>query len=191
MTKEKFREMIRQKLLSLDEDTYQKWSSQMAKELFQSLHWQKTHTIGITISKGKEVDTSKIIEQAWKEGKKVAVPKCYPNHKEMEFRYIHSFNQLESVYFGLLEPIISETNLCEKNEIDLMIVPGIVFDKNGYRIGYGGGYYDRYLKSFQNHTLSLAFSCQLVEKVPTEDHDIPVSMIVTEQGLIKCGSYKS
>jgi len=186
MDKKNFREMIKQKLSTIDEHTYQKWSSQIANELFQSKDWKKANTIGITISRGREVDTTQIIEQAWKEGKNIAVPKCYPNDKQMKFRYIRSFNQLESVYFGLLEPIIRETEPCEQHEIDLLIVPGIVFDQYGYRIGYGGGYYDRYLTSFEKNTLSLAFSCQMVDKVPTEKHDIRVSKIVTEQGMILC-----
>lgn len=186
MNKLQYRNMVKQKLALIKDDTYEKMSNQIAHRLYENTYWKTAATIGITISKGKEVNTYPIIQQGWEEGKKIAVPKCYPKEKRMEFRYIHSFDQLESVYFGLKEPIVAETELCEAKEIDLMIVPGIVFDPKGYRIGYGGGYYDRYLKHFHQQTISLAFSCQIIDKIPFDDHDIPVKQIITEIGAVNC-----
>ena len=98
----------------------------------------------------------------------------------MDFRKLERFDQLESVYSGLLEPIESKTNLVEPSDIDLLIVPGIAFDSEGFRMGFGGGYYDRFLQSFKGNTVSLAFREQIVSNLPKEDHDIPVEKIITD-----------
>jgi 5-formyltetrahydrofolate cyclo-ligase len=87
---------------------------------------------------------------------------------------------------GLFEPITDETLSVKKNEIDLQIVPGLVFSDEGYRIGFGGGYYDRYMSDYNGATLSLAFVTQTSHKIPVEGHDIPVSKIITEVNEITC-----
>ena len=92
-----------------------------------------------------EIPTFHIIEQAWHEGKEVAVPKCNPENKAMEFKKITSFEQLESVYSGLLEPVAETVKVRDQHDLDLLIVPGLAFTKDGYRLGFGGGYYDRFL----------------------------------------------
>ena len=74
-------------------------------------------------------------------------------------------------------------NLVEPNDIDLLIVPGIAFDSEGFRMGFGGGYYDRFLQSFKGNTVSLAFQEQIVSNLPKEDHDIPVEKIITDEGI--------
>lgn len=187
MEKKQLRQQMKEKLSLIGDDTYDEWCQNISEILFSSDSWKQARTIAITISRGREVNTLPIIEQAWNEGKQVVVPKCYPNEKRMEFRIIQSLHELEVVYFGLQEPVIEKTVPWQKDEIDLIIVPGIVFDENGYRIGYGGGYYDRFLEDYKNRTISLAFSLQLMPFVPREDHDIPVHYIITERGMKKCG----
>ena len=90
----------------------------------------------------------------------------------MDFRILDCFDQLESVYFGLLEPIESKTKKVEPKEIDLMIVPGLGFDKDGFRLGVGGGYYDRFLQNYNGNTLSLAFQEQMVTMIFQRKHMI-------------------
>lgn len=184
--KQQLRSYIKKILTDKSEDTYNTLSVEISNRLLSLLSWKQANTIAITISRGREVDTATIILQAWKENKTVVIPKCDPESKEMVFRSIKSFDQLEKVYFGLMEPKITETDAVSAEDIDLVIVPGICFDKTGYRIGYGGGYYDRYLMNFKKETISLAFSCQIVDSVPKEDHDLPVDKIITEEGVIKC-----
>jgi 5-formyltetrahydrofolate cyclo-ligase len=186
MEKKEMRKKVKQLLTQLTDEEKQRYSEAIAKKLYALPVWNKVKCIGITISRGNEVNTMPIIEKAWREGKKVCVPKCNPTEKTMTFRKIDSFEQLESVYFGLLEPIESVTEEVKAAEIDLMVVPGIVFSKDGYRIGYGGGYYDRYLEDFTQLTLSLAYSVQIAEQVPIEPHDIPVQMIITNEEVIIC-----
>lgn len=153
--------------------------------LFDSILWNEAETIGVTLSTGKEWDTKAIIEQAWLENKSVCIPKAIHETRALHFYEITSFTQVEKGYFDLLEPIVTETTRMDAESIDLMIVPGLVFMPSGYRIGFGGGYYDRFLEYFESTTLSLLHSNQLVESFPAEPHDIPVQYLITEKGLMR------
>ena len=104
----------------------------------------------------------------------------------MDFRILTSFDELETVYIDLLEPIVEQTESIGKEQIDLLIVPGVVFSNDGYRIGFGGGYYDRYMTDYKGATISLAFHSQVNHEVPIEAHDIPVQKIITERDFIDC-----
>ncbi|PMC39628.1 5-formyltetrahydrofolate cyclo-ligase [Bacillus sp. UMB0899] len=185
MEKSHLRELVKNKLEELNTNTFTKGCTKIHKHLFSLRNWTNAKTIAVTVSRGREVDTTNIIEKAWHEKKQVVVPKCDPKSNTMIFRKIDSFQQLETVFFGIKEPIESETTPVYSEDIDLMIVPGICFDQDGYRIGYGGGYYDRYLKSYHGYTISLAFSFQLFNRIPREPHDIPVKDLITELGEVK------
>ncbi|AZV44387.1 hypothetical protein BAOM_3778 [Peribacillus asahii] len=182
--KRKIRNDMKATLERLSEEQRIKYTNQITEQLFHLEEWKKAKVIGITIAVPPEVPTASIIEQAWSEGKKVAVPKCYPQTKVMEFKEITSFQQLESVYSNLLEPI-AETVCVDSEEIDVLIVPGLAFTKEGYRLGFGGGYYDRFLVSFKGTTLALAYECQLVESLPIEAHDLPVHQVVTTNTVFR------
>ncbi|MBO5227406.1 MAG: 5-formyltetrahydrofolate cyclo-ligase [Lachnospiraceae bacterium] len=125
-----------------------------------------------------EVDVTSLIEEAWHDGKKVAVPKVID--KDMIFYYIKSFDDLESGYFGILEPKEGlEAAACENA---LLIIPGVAFDKEGHRIGYGGGFYDRYLEEHAGHfVMAPAYDFQVVDRIVVEEHDIGVDMVVSER----------
>ncbi|WP_229683032.1 5-formyltetrahydrofolate cyclo-ligase [Virgibacillus oceani] len=156
----------------------------LAYFLTTSAMWNNATTIGITVSNGFEWNTRPIIEAAWAQGKTVSVPKCEPKQKQLTFYQFESDDQLEIVYYNLLEPIPEETKKMDKHDIDLLVVPGLLFDKFGFRIGFGGGYYDRYLTDYANQTVSLASSHQLVDSLPFESFDIPVNQLVTDTGII-------
>lgn len=155
----------------------------LMEHLLESELWKQAAMIGITMAQAFEWNTKPIIEAAWDQGKKVCIPKCNPQEKKLTFYQLQNYDQLEVVYYNLLEPKPSETEKTEKMKIDLLIVPGIVFDKQGFRIGFGGGYYDRFLTDFANETVSLASTMQLVDHVPSESFDIPVKHIITENGM--------
>ncbi|SUJ04235.1 5-formyltetrahydrofolate cyclo-ligase family protein [Sporosarcina pasteurii] len=175
-----------QKLNTMNVDEHAQLSLGIIQHVMQLDVYKNAKTIGVTISRYPEVDTRPFIEAAWEAGKNVAVPKCIRKTRAMDFRLITSFKQLETVYIDLLEPIVNETNSVRKEEIDLQIVPGVVFSNEGFRIGFGGGYYDRYLADYKGDTISLAFNCQTNQVVPTENHDIPVNTIITERNMIDC-----
>lgn len=183
-TKKAIRSQMKEKLSELPKPLYESYSCQIASNLYQTAAWKDAEMIGITISRFPEVDTAPIIKKAWEAGKKVAVPKCYPKEKILSFRILNDFSQLESVFYGLLEPAVEKTTEAETKAIDLLIVPGLAFTNEGYRIGFGGGYYDRFLCHFSGKTLSLAFPMQLVGQFPIDRHDIPVSKIITTDKVI-------
>ncbi|MDT2045468.1 5-formyltetrahydrofolate cyclo-ligase [Priestia aryabhattai] len=187
MNKADMRRKMKQRLLNLSTaGTYHAKSMLIAKKLLDTTWWQEADVIAITISRGQEVDTKRLIEIAWSQGKTIAVPKCVSEKSEMIFRKITSFSQLEVVFFNLQEPIELQTEVIKKSEIDLILVPGVVFSSNGYRIGYGGGYYDRFLVGYEQMKVSLAFHEQIVQSVPVESHDIPVDAIITDEEIIHC-----
>ncbi|MDP4085224.1 MAG: 5-formyltetrahydrofolate cyclo-ligase [Bacillota bacterium] len=181
--KKVIRGQMKDTLSKLSKDQYKDNSKRIANQLYEDTAWKEAKTIGITISKPPEVATQQIIKKAWEQGKKVAVPKCYPKEKKMVFRQITEFSQLESVFYGLIEPKEEQTAVVEPEQIDLMMVPGLAYTLDGYRVGFGGGYYDRYLKNFHGNTLSLAFDCQIISYLDAESHDIPVSKIITNHGV--------
>lgn len=186
MEKKSLREQIKKMLSAMDKITYEHRSYLIANSLYRSPQWINAKVIGITVSKFPEVDTWQIIRKGWEQGKIIAIPKCDPIDRSMSFYQIHEFDQLESVFYGLFEPKVEYTEKVIKKEIDLLIVPGLGLTPKGYRIGFGGGYYDRYLVGFQNDTLALAFSEQIFEKMPINQYDLPVQQIITEDQVIKC-----
>ncbi|WP_057911735.1 5-formyltetrahydrofolate cyclo-ligase [Peribacillus muralis] len=182
--KKKLRQQIKDRLMKLTKEEHEEHSNKIAENLFSLEEWQKAKTIGITISIHPEVSTLRIIEQAWREGKKVAVPKCDPHQKSMEFKKISSFDELESVYHGLLEPV-ANTAKATKDELDVLIVPGLAFTIEGFRLGFGGGYYDRFLPGYKGATLALAYELQLVEELPIDVHDIAVGKLITPTKILR------
>ncbi|MCK6257701.1 5-formyltetrahydrofolate cyclo-ligase [Fictibacillus sp. KIGAM418] len=186
MEKKNLRKEMKNKLLSLDSTLHKTKSKDIARQLFNMPLWSNAKHIGITISRGFEVDTREIIKKAWVEGKEVSVPKCSTDgERAMDFYKITSFEDLENVYMDLYEPIRSKTQLSSAYNIELMIVPGLIFSPEGYRIGFGGGFYDRYLASYEGNTVSLAFDFQLSHSIPVEPFDIPVQWIVSDLGVHK------
>lgn len=186
MTKEMTRKSIREQLTSLDEETYNNFSKQIEEQFLKQVANTDITTIGITISSFPEVDTSSIIKQLWAMGKNVVVPKCSPSDRTMVFYQIQHFDQLEQVYMHLLEPNPLLTKEVTPNDIDLLVVPGIVYSREGYRIGYGGGYYDRFLMGYEGNTLSLAFAIQMVKEVESDIYDLPVDQIITPNEIFLC-----
>lgn len=185
LDKSLLRESVLAKLKSFTEEEKSTYEKKISDQLVQSSFWKKAETIGMTVSHGIEWDTTPLIQKAWEQGKQVVVPKCEPSHKQMTFYKLTDFDQLEIVYFNLREPKPSETKRVDKNTIDLLIVPGVVFNKQGYRIGFGGGYYDRFLTDFKHHTISVLHPCQLERHLPIEEHDIAVQHLLTHEGFIK------
>ncbi|HLR71493.1 MAG TPA: 5-formyltetrahydrofolate cyclo-ligase [Pseudogracilibacillus sp.] len=179
------RKITLEKLADLTHDDKKVIETQLKEHLLKSACWKNAKTIGITCATELEWNTIPIIQHAWKEGKTVAVPKTNSSQSTMEFYQIDYLSQLRKGYGDILEPITDNKQLIKKQEIDLLIVPGVIFDEYGYRIGFGGGYYDRYLVDFKHETVSLLSTFQLVRSLPIEKHDIHVQYLITENGLRK------
>lgn len=140
--------------------------------------YQEAKVIATYLSFPHEFQTQGLIEQALKDGKKVLIPKTYPKGR-MDF-VVYDPQQLVKTSFGLLEPQ-GNLEVVDASQIDLIHVPGLAFTIRGYRIGYGGGYYDRYLEQFTGHTLSTVYPCQIQDFIP-EKHDIPVQEVLIDEG---------
>ena len=139
---------------------------------------QEAKVIATCLSFPHEFQTQELIEQALRDGKKVLIPKTYPKGR-MDF-VVYNPQQLVKTSFGLLEPQ-GDLEVVDASQIDLIHVPGLAFTTEGYRIGYGGGYYDRYLEHFTGHSMSTIYPCQVQQFMP-ENHDIPVQEVLVDEG---------
>lgn len=183
--KNSVRKQIQETLSKLSKPLYEDYSYKIANRLYEDQDWKEAKVIGITVSRPPEVDTYQIIRKAWELGKQVVTPKCYPKEKNLSFRALNEFSELESVFYGLYEPIVEVTTEVKADQIDLLLVPGLAFTREGFRLGFGGGYYDRYLRNFSGKTISLAIHNQIIPNFPIEDHDLPVSKIITNLEVIQ------
>ena len=191
ITKDEIRKVIRQKRDSLSKDDLVNKSRKIFEKLVASEIYKIADNILIYASMGSEVRTDEIIEDALKQGKTVFCPKCVDTKKGlMEFIKISDISQLIEGYYGIREPVLAENSVVYDNidttnnrSDDLMIMPLVAFDDQNNRIGYKGGYYDRYLeKNPHIKTCALAFSIQKSETtIPSEAHDIKPQRIITEE----------
>jgi 5-formyltetrahydrofolate cyclo-ligase len=159
-------------------------SELIVQKVLQTPEYNESQNILLYADYSHEVETGKIFEDALRRGKRVYYPKSDALTNTMEFYRVLSINQLESGYKGIREPreTPSLRYRLNKNEDTLIIVPGVAFDIQGYRLGYGKGFYDRYLSNKrQISTIALAFSTQIVDEIPHDAHDIKMDKIVTEE----------
>ena len=175
--KAELRKQVLQEMKAISQEQKQAIDQALTEGLLQHPFYQETNTIATYLSFPHEFQTQGLIEQALKDGKKVLIPKTYPKGR-MDF-VVYNPQQLVKTSFGLLEPQ-GDLEVVDASQIDLIHVPGLAFTREGYRIGYGGGYYDRYLKHFTGHTLSTVYPCQIRDFIP-EDHDIPVQEVLIDE----------
>ena len=131
---------------------------------------------------GSEIDVMPIAEAALSLNKRVAFPKCDPSNNTMIFKYVSSFDELSRGEYSLLEPSDDAESVVDFSH-SICIVPGLVFDKEGYRVGYGKGYYDRFLNSYTETTLGLVYSDFILDKLPRGRFDHKVDILVCEKGV--------
>ncbi len=146
--------------------------------------YRNSETILIYVSSAIEVDTREIINRALKKGKKVAVPRCIDGTSLMEFFFIESLEELSVRSMGILEPERDESKLLTDFSSGICVVPALTFSKDGLRLGYGKGYYDRFLSSFSGSVVGLCYSNCISENLPGGRYDKRVSSIVTDKGII-------
>lgn len=179
MDNQQIRKHITQQRQQLDAAVYALYSNQIFEHLKQSTHYQQSQTIGLYCSVKQEVNTWPIIEALLNEGKHVVLP-CVLSKTEMSFYEIKSFDDLERGKFGIYAP---KKDCKQINHMDLLLVPLVAFNAQGYRLGMGGGYYDRYLAQFPQYTCGLAFSFQ-EEDFEVFSHDMKLNIVITEKGRL-------
>ena len=135
-----------------------------------------------------EVDTSEMIKISLGQGKRAILPKVDKENKRLKLYEIKDMNELVKGYMGILEPSVSEERLTGPDNIDLVIIPGAAFDVSGSRLGYGAGFYDRLLAGIKKKipVIAPAYEEQIIEKIPSEPHDVKVKKIVTDMRVIEC-----
>ena len=163
---------------ALSEQEIFKLRRKVQLRLIQSPRFQSAQSIGVYHSFGSEVKTDAIISEAKKLGKRISLPRVESD--KIVFYAFSENNQLVKNRFGILEPLPID----KVGHHDLLIVPGIAFDKDGYRVGYGKGYYDRHLAQTDAFSVGLAYSFQIVDRMPRQMHDKKVSAVATEGRLI-------
>ncbi|SFP44756.1 5-formyltetrahydrofolate cyclo-ligase [Butyrivibrio proteoclasticus] len=180
--KDRIRKEVLEKRNLLSVEAIEEKSSLIAEKLFGLKEYVDAENILIYASMKSEVITDGIIEHSLESGKKVFCPKCTDkNNGLMEFIQIEMLSDLKAGYMGIREPEINESSkiFLGPTEKTLVIIPGVAFDKKGNRIGYRGGYYDRFLSKYNGiMSVALAFTEQIIEVVPSEIHDIPVDMVL-------------
>lgn len=172
--KNELRKTVLAQLTSQDPETKAKIDKYLLEQLIALLAYKDAQVIATYLSFPHEYDTSLLINQALKDGKRLLIPKTYKQGRMIFVDY--DPDNLVATSFGLMEP--ASDLAVEKSEIDLIHVPGVVFNDEGYRIGYGAGYYDRYLSDFEGETVSTVYSCQKHDFQP-DNYDIPVKEVVT------------
>jgi 5-formyltetrahydrofolate cyclo-ligase len=179
------RSVLHERDALLEEDRRAR-SAAITERLMALPELRSTRTVMAFWSFGSEVDTSRLIEALHAAGKRVALPRV--DGREVAAVVYVPGDPTTATSFGAMEPTSAE--IVRPTEIDVVIAPGVAFDRNGGRIGYGGGFYDRFLRSVRADTqvIGLAFAVQLVDEVPRSEHDRLVDVVVTEEEVLRHGA---
>lgn len=177
INKNEQRQLQKEALKTLSIHQKQMESHQLYQLLLETAAWQEAGTIAVTLSMPLELDTTPIIEAAWSANKKTVVPKIV--HHQMIFVPFDDASNLQTGQLSIREPVTDSA--VPENKIDLVIVPGLAFTKNGARLGFGAGYYDRFLENYTGKTVALALSRQVKNALPIESHDQRIQEVLTIQ----------
>lgn len=159
----------------------------LAAQFIQSEYYRQCRRLFLYISLPAEVDTAPILQTAWRDGKEVAAPVCLPETHRMVFYRIGGEDDLVCGHYGIREPDSRRCAPLVPDKDSLCLVPGFAFDVNGCRLGYGGGYYDRFLVDFPGKTVGLCREKWLAEHLPADCYDLPVQAVVMENSILVPG----
>lgn len=187
-SKSEIRKYIKEKKQAMTYEAITVKSEMIKNSLINEQEYKSSENILIYVSYNQEVQTKAIITYSLNNGKNVYVPKVFTdkendNRKYMEFVRIKSLDELAKGYMGILEPVSDES---EAVDTGLLVMPGLAFDENKNRIGYGGGFYDRYLSEHMSDffKIALAFDYQIVDNIAAEEFDIKPDKIITDKRII-------
>lgn len=178
--KESLRRLLLEKRDNTSFDLMKIASERIQKKLKKVYAFKNAQKIGVYYPIGSEILTQDIIQEMLSQGREVFLPKT--KRDGMEFRKIADFSSLEIGNFGIMEP---KDNCKTDNKLDVVLVPTVAITPTGVRLGYGHGYYDRFLADNKTVTISLTLEKQIVKKIPISEHDIIIDWIVTENRTIQ------
>lgn len=177
--KKQIRNIVRGQKKNLLPAEIKERTQKILKNLYNTNEYRNAERIYVYVNYNQEVDTSLLIKEALILGKEILVPRVMG--EEMEFYRIKTMDDLEEGAYGILEPV--KTCPVDKAHEGFMILPGLAFDKKHHRIGYGGGFYDKYLYRYPNfYKVALCYDFQIFEEIVTEEQDIPVDCVIFENG---------
>ena len=175
MDKTELRRRIREKKRAMTPEEIEERSRELGRKFAATEAYRKAKTIYGYMPYNQEVRTVPMLRRALEEGKRVAVPKVYGD--DMKFIYLDDLSQVAKGYAGIPEPVADGP--VAQDETALVLMPGLAFDPQGHRIGYGGGFYDRFLAQEPHHpTLALCYEFQMQAHLDTEEFDIPVDTVL-------------
>ncbi|NMM62759.1 5-formyltetrahydrofolate cyclo-ligase [Clostridium sp. P21] len=179
--KKSIRKLVKERKNTFSAADRQNSNSIIFNKIINSSDYKNAQTIFIFVSFNNEVDTHRIIKQALQDGKILCVPKIISKEQGMDIVRIKSFKDLKEGAYGILEPEDNKLKVQEK-DIELSYLPGLAFDRRGGRIGYGGGFYDRFLVKTRKDSkkIGLAYKFQVFSEVPMEEHDVFIDGIITD-----------
>ncbi|MDX1623839.1 MAG: 5-formyltetrahydrofolate cyclo-ligase [Gemmatimonadota bacterium] len=187
--KAELRREVLERRRSLSPEERSRRSTAIARRLLSLSPWTEAGVVHAFVGIDGEVETLPLLREALAAGKRVVCPRVVWRERRLESLEIGTLDELVESDRGLMEPDPARARRVREDErIDLVLVPGVAFDRAGGRIGYGAGFYDRFLETTEAERVGLAFSLQVIDTVPTEPHDAPVDRIVTEEEAIVCRS---
>lgn len=188
--KQELRQACRARRTGLDPADKAQRDSRIAENVRRLYQYAPSETLLVYMSTAIEVDTHRIITNAWADGKRVAVPRCITATRQMQFHYITSFDEVSPGVFSVLEPAETAPAVTDFSNC-LMLVPAMLFDWNGYRLGYGKGYYDRFMARFTGASAGLCYSDELKKRMYHGHFDRAVDVIVTDRWIRTCRKKRS
>lgn len=183
MDKNLIREKMKKLRRSLTAEEIAQKSEIISDKLFMQSVFSDAETVMVYLSAFKEVDTAPIIQKLYKLNKKVIVPISNTETETITLSYLRSSSFMRKGAYGIWEP---ETIIpANETDLDIVLTPGLAFDKSCRRIGFGKGYYDKLLCRTDAYKIGLCYDFQLTESILTDRHDIPMDMIITEKNIIR------
>lgn len=179
--KEALRLEMRSKRRFMQPETIAEYSREICNRVLE--HLDGVNKVCIFLSAFKEPDTFIILDELWKRGIKTAVPISDEDTLTLTLSYIESKDDLERSTYGIYEPTVIRK--ADENDMDLILVPGLAFDRNGGRMGFGKGYYDKLLRNSKGKKIGLCYDFQLFDSIPTQPHDVFMDCIITEKEALK------
>lgn len=175
MDKQSLRKWMRDKKRSMTEEEIEAASERLGEQFADSSLYRSANTIYGYLPYNQEVRTVPMLERALRDGKRIAVPKIFGD--EMKFIYLDDLSKVAKGYSGIPEPV--EDGPLADDPTALVLMPGLAFDRQGHRIGYGGGFYDKFLAQEPDHpTIALCYDFQMLDLLETEEFDIPVDQVI-------------
>ncbi|MCH5349802.1 MAG: 5-formyltetrahydrofolate cyclo-ligase [Oscillospiraceae bacterium] len=185
--KNKLREKYKRIRREMQSDVKKDRDDKILSRLLSLPAYKSCDTVLTYVSTAIEVDTIGLIRQALRDGKRVAVPKCIDGTRDMDFYVISSLDDLEPGYFSVLEPVPKRCKVLRKFGSAFCVVPALAYDRYGYRLGYGKGYYDRFLSAHKGLVrVGIEYCCCMETELLHGKFDVPVDIVVTEKYVKNC-----